>query len=1145
MEIQNCMQMFEAYIQGYKGDDPLDQWDRYVVWAEETLPPQEKRHILSLLERLVRNFIDDKKYCNDERYIKHCIRFAETISEPIQFFDYLYNQGIGNHSAALYIVWAQQLEAKGDMDNARVLYHKAFESSAHPKDLLEHNYRDFQMRIAQKNPPDRGALSVQPLRDSQIINQMAPASDTESLSHGKCQNTTGIPNPIVKPSEVPLCSFESRMNKLVTISKSAVVPHPASSSSSEFKQVTMYCKDKLFCGDSELSLEEFRASIYRKKYEQRRKIQQLEEEEKKARKVKEEAALHEHMLKQKMEQLSSLLNVQGAACQHAPDHKIQAIPTELKMLSSLGLDTQGLLIQSAQDVDRSHMSASGDHIPIGMSAPSLLQSSSSLEIDLSTSQSKPALAVRQVTPLAVPGLDQHAHSIAIPRPDTESCRIQPILPIVSHNDVFIKPVSVPEKSASSFPDAPKPLALNSSGHVVKLQPGIKEVTVVGNSSGYLANTSHVTPNTSMGFMQATPSKVLPSPTVNTREALGFIMDIFQTSTPLEDEGANLSETADPNNLDIEAFCRNDNDTNAGGFFGVQAAAPAASSAFCIFEDDANKVNGVRPLEVNTLGDRPTLRRTLKSEGQGTESQVEDLTIWGERCNKTLAPSPNSTGDFALAARLASTPSNSKPPDQSWEVLENKENVVATGQDDGCHIGFDFSEDKIVQASKIRKLSPIQEQSPEQSKIPENVPAASSYSAFPSQSPEAMLQSEVELTGKRLEACKLSDTLHCIAPNIEDPWGVTTQPFSICVEEDEPEVTIQKPEQVIVSNAWDDKLVADLLSALPTPLSSLSNYHQWHTNVPSLRPKVDTKLGSQLFHVDHLLGEGAFAHVYQASTSDIAIHNNRQVILKVQKPAKPWEFYIGTQITQRMNPELRHLYINFHSAHIFQNGSVLVGDLFSLGSLLNVINLYKKLIDKVMPVPLVMYFAINLLYIVEQLHNIGIIHGDIKPDNFALGEKFLDNDSPKLDLVSHGLALIDFGQSIDMTLFPKGTAFTAKCDTSGFQCVEMLTSKPWNYQTDYFGVAGTVYCMLFGTYMKVREEYGVWRTEGNFKRLPNGELWLDFFHTLLNIPDCHSSSPLGDLQKDLTSSFMTIYSNKLKSLLKRLAVLLLENKSSRK
>lgn len=40
------------------------------------------------------------------------------------------------------------------------------------------------------------------------------------------------------------------------------------------------------------------------------------------------------------------------------------------------------------------------------------------------------------------------------------------------------------------------------------------------SQGGVANLSHTTPNTSLGFVQATPSRGLPSPTVNTREALG-------------------------------------------------------------------------------------------------------------------------------------------------------------------------------------------------------------------------------------------------------------------------------------------------------------------------------------------------------------------------------------------------------------------------------------------------------------------------------------------------------------------------------------------------------------------------------------------------------------------------------------------------
>lgn len=47
--------------------------------------------------------------------------------------------------------------------------------------------------------------------------------------------------------------------------------------------------------------------------------------------------------------------------------------------------------------------------------------------------------------------------------------------------------------------------------------------------------------------------------------------------------------------------------------------------------------------------------------------------------------------------------------------------------------------------------------------------------------------------------------------------------------------------------------------------------------------------------------------------------------------------------------------------------------------------------------------------------------------------------------SRCMQLIDFGQSIDMSKYPKGTTFMAKVKTSGFQCIEMQTDRPWTYQ----------------------------------------------------------------------------------------------------
>lgn len=49
-------------------------------------------------------------------------------------------------------------------------------------------------------------------------------------------------------------------------------------------------------------------------------------------------------------------------------------------------------------------------------------------------------------------------------------------------------------------------------------------------------------------------------------------------------------------------------------------------------------------------------------------------------------------------------------------------------------------------------------------------------------------------------------------------------------------------------------------------------------------------------------------------------------------------------------------------------------------------MYRAQNDKVMPQPLVMYFTACILHMVEQLHSVGIIHADVKPDNFLLGDR---------------------------------------------------------------------------------------------------------------------------------------------------------------
>ena len=106
-------------------------------------------------------------------------------------------------------------------------------------------------------------------------------------------------------------------------------------------------------------------------------------------------------------------------------------------------------------------------------------------------------------------------------------------------------------------------------------------------------------------------------------------------------------------------------------------------------------------------------------------------------------------------------------------------------------------------------------------------------------------------------------------------------------------------------------------------------------------------------------------------------------------------------------------------------------------------------------PIAMYFTIEMLRILEKLHKSQIIHGDIKPDNFLIQREpgLLNTYAPDAHSmfkdVSPTLEAIDFGISIDMSLFDKGQSFDHQFDKVNNRCPEMLEKKSWNYHVSIY------------------------------------------------------------------------------------------------
>ena len=85
----------------------------------------------------------------------------------------------------------------------------------------------------------------------------------------------------------------------------------------------------------------------------------------------------------------------------------------------------------------------------------------------------------------------------------------------------------------------------------------------------------------------------------------------------------------------------------------------------------------------------------------------------------------------------------------------------------------------------------------------------------------------------------------------------------------------------VESSWDEELILKLLSELSKPVSFYPNTYEWTCKLPAIKPKTEFQLGSLLVYVDQLLGEGAFAQVYEVTHGDVNNSKNKEkFVLKV-------------------------------------------------------------------------------------------------------------------------------------------------------------------------------------------------------------------------------------------------------------------------
>lgn len=296
---------------------------------------------------------------------------------------------------------------------------------------------------------------------------------------------------------------------------------------------------------------------------------------------------------------------------------------------------------------------------------------------------------------------------------------------------------------------------------------------------------------------------------------------------------------------------------------------------------------------------------------------------------------------------------------------------------------------------------------------------------------------------------------------------------------------------------------------------------------------------QVYAVRRQLGEGAFAPVYLVESHNpgetaIADDDKENVTpgpsqssgrgeleaLKTEAPPGTlvWEFHILRLVRQRLGSASRTMesIVLAHECHLYRDEAYLVLSYSPQGTLLDLVNLARnenikagKLAEG-LDEGLAMFFSIELLRTLEDLHRVGILHGDLKGDNCLVRfepnveVQGLFNAEGKDGWSAKGLKLIDFGRGIDVRMFKPQAQFIADWPSTPQDCAEIRECRPWKYQIDYHGAAGVIHSLLFGKYIETVPVTGgglgqkkEWKLKDNLKRYWEKELWNELFTILLN------------------------------------------------
>ena len=1079
-------------------DDPLDLYLQYIKWMEESYPSGSPNYV-ELLERCNQEFKDDDRYKNDPRYLRNWLTYSNCCSDPTDVFTFLKVNDIGTSLALLYESWAGVYETKGQHAKADRVFQEGINVKARPVERLKKRHREFQIRLAKqiKEESNEEAAEETSKENSHKPRKLAAGvSDVFGTSKSKAK---------AKPGELGIDKNAKR-------SQFAVFVDDEFSAKSSSQKALDFDKDMNInsTGKEWKSFASRDESLKENVHKPTTWNTTLSSENKEEKVPKLPFKVFDDKIK------TANANVASSRKCDRP-------------ILSVNLSTPSQPSQSfsekfkRKDVERNVNTAKSEKN--GLRAKAGKTEKKGYNEDLLFFNGKEtcfeeirALQHECIQEDGYDSSDNHTQMLDLtemvvkmksPSEETDG-RLKRRKFSMGHSPTINTKAAL-DDILGMFND---PLETKDSDE--EYDNGREEVTTL------LSNEQIP----SLGRIEVFEDTASPDPRkreISPREPVAMHSKGKEAIEVFDDFDENsLPKPVNSGITDKIPVFEDSFDENL-------------QQPFNSTEADSVKKKGLMKPEISKsrkglgVGSKePFAKKTLENDEFEYNNQLEELCRMQSALSCGTSETPKIAEDAAVQSEdeinlsafeseekscerfktlseesielwnieNVNPDSNAQPP--KLRKIQNCENVLHVIESQEPNDNFDLS--MHVATEQFPRIP---------SKVLEHKNSFSIFEDFGGDNSNSC-RNDLPLMEETPEPC--CDEVKSLDEYSDDRMLFVKKPLSPileCADEKSPclESSDGKANLLVPVNPFSSSLLSSLVEKVKPSISGLANITTCSGCGPCIPDKLPKDhvidLGMESYNVQKLLGTGAYAKVYLTGN----LSREEMLAMKVQSPANFWELYIGCELEKRLSKpessselaypeEVAAQYFSFiHEGYIFKNKSYMITPVYDQGSLLDIVNLYKRQ-GCSMDESLVMFYAIELLRIVEILHMNDFIHGDIKPDNLMIRNDECEEDEDDLSCNSFsvwapdragiwskkGLKIIDFGRSIDLRQFPKNATFVGNSCTSGFQCIEMQCDREWKYQIDLYGILCTIHCLLFNDYMKVtKTEGGRWKPQRNFKR----------------------------------------------------------------